>query len=269
MFKKSARRKTGHFFHTMLLLLVMGAGAGCESNDITERQSASHDIPATGDITLVIQFAGTSVSDSMPEAAVHFPLTASGWFHPVQEHRNCFRTIFEQADSTGKLMMVIIPEDEQFSGSRNHLIISLDHLGIPVTVSPDLDPLFLVDSLWENPVVRQQTILELAVFFKPEIVLQFVEAPESSSDVARYWSEHGAESSITAALFVSPEEGTSVNSRGWGLFTGKGIRNGILEGLDMPGFIATVRMISGMDWIHSESGYPAMQAFFATESEIQ
>ncbi|MCK5786835.1 MAG: hypothetical protein KAH54_09805 [Candidatus Sabulitectum sp.] len=269
MLKKSARHNTGHFFHTMLLLLALGAGTGCVSSDDTEGQGISHDIPATGDITMVIQFAGTATGDSMPEAVVHLPFTAGGRFHPAEECHDCFQTVFENADSTGKLMMVIIPETEQFSGSRDHLIISLDPGGIPVAVSPDLDSLFLVDSLWEDPVARQQTVLELAVFFKPEIVLQFIEVPLSSSDVTRFWSDHGAENSITAALFVSPDESIPINSRGWGLFTGKGIRSGTLEGLDMPGFIATVRMISGMDWIHGESGYPAMQAFFATESEVQ
>ncbi len=117
----------------------------------------------------------------------------------------------------------------------------------------------------ENPVIRQETILQLVQFFKPDIILETIPERQSSTSVAEYWSENGIRNNITAALYSLPDRET--NYRGWGAFTGKGIQMTLIEGMDVQGFAATVRLVAGIKWNSPGGGYPAMQAFFTTETE--
>lgn len=259
MINWSARCKTGHFFHKLLIFsLVVLAGAGCNSEQTPSLETM--ELPKTGATAILIQFQDISTDGSMPEAAADLASTSCGRIHAIQENINCFRMIAEEADSSGKLLFLIIPEAEHFSGIRDHLVIRINSSGVPVEVSPELDLGLLADSLWDDPIIRQQTILDLVFFFKPDIVLQIVPESRSSLNVTEFWSEHGAYSNITVALFALPSEGG--RSRGWAIFTGKGIQNGLLEGLDIRGFITTFQMISGLNWNKDVSGYPAMQAFY-------
>lgn len=269
MKKQSARFSAGHFFHGIIIFLLLLIVAGCSSEPPTS--GADRELTETGAITILIQFPDAGTDDSMPEAVSDLPLTAGGRLHfhaaghDSTATTTCIRIIAQEADRTGKLLIMIIPDGEQFSGTRDHLVIWIDSLGIPAKIKPQVDSGLFADSLWRDPVVRQQTILELIHFFKPDMVIQTIPEITSSYAVTRFWSEHGAENNATVALHAPSLTETSF--RGWGIFTGKGIRTGLLEGMDLPGFIATVKMISGMDWNNNGQGYPAMQAFYATETE--
>lgn len=255
---QSARFYTGHFFQRTIIFLLILIGVGCNGEPMPSRRAFQ--LPETGATTIVIQFQNPRTDDTMPEAAQGLASTSGGRFHGTSGNTDCFRMIASEADSVGKLLFLIIPETEHFSGIRDHLVIRINSSGVPVEVSPELDLGLLADSLWDDPIIRQQTILDLVLFFKPDIVLQIVPEYTSSLNVTEFWSEHGAYSNITVALFAMPSE--SERSRGWAIFTGKGIQNGLLEGLDIRGFIATFQMISGMNWNKDGSGYPAMQAFY-------
>ena len=264
MINQGARLNAGHFFLTAMFLLFLGSFNGCGSDNATGNQART--LPETGAVTMVILFSESGSLDSMPEAAADLPSTASGYFYPSDSVEiGLFRSLAIEADSTGKLLMCILPEGEHFAGSRDHLIINTDSSGIPVSVEPGLNSDLLSDSLWRNPVVRQQTILQLVHFFKPDMIFQIASETESSLMITEFWSVHGIANDISVALYAYPV--TEIRYRGWGAFTGKGIRNGLLEGMDMKGFAATVRMISGMDWCSPDQGYPAMQAFYAAENE--
>ncbi len=265
MINQSARCKTGHFFQGAIffLLILIMIGVGCNGEPASSRRAFQ--LPESGATTILIQFQDPGTDNTMPEAALGLASTSGGRFHGASESIDCFRMIASQADSAGKLLFVIIPEGEPFSGNRDHLVIWIDFRGIPVSVSPDLDSSLLADSLWENPIVRQQTILDLVIFYKPDMVLQMIPDNTGYLDITGFWSEHGAENDISTALFSLPLE--NARYRGWGIFTGKGVKNNLIEGMDLPGFMATFQMISGMNWNTDESGYPAMQAFYNTETE--
>jgi len=238
--------------------------AGCDADEATENQI--NILPETGEITMLIHFPEPATRDSMPEAVSDLPSTAGGRFYTSDsENTDIFRTIAEEADSAGKLLILILPEDEQFAGIRDHLIIWINSRGIPVQAKPRSDSAILLDSLWDNPVVRQKTILRLAHFFKPDMIFQIIPERESSASITEYWSEHSAANNFTVAMYVYPIAETCF--RGWGVFTGKGIENALLEGMDIQGFTTTVRLISRMNWNNPGYGYPAIQAFYATETE--
>lgn len=264
MMNQSARFCAGHFFRMALFFLFLGMFAGCDTDKATENEIIA--LPETGDITMLIHFPELATRDSMPEAVFDLPSTAGGRFYTSDaENADLFRTLAEEADSAGKLLILVLPEGEQFSGIRDHLIIWINSRGIPVQVEPEIDSAMLSDSLWKNPVVRQETILRLVHFFKPDMIFQITPERESSMAITEYWSEHSAANNFTVALYVSPV--AEINYRGWGVFTGKGIENRLLEGMNIQGFTTTVRMISRMNWNNPGYGYPAIQAFYATETE--
>ncbi|MCK5034705.1 MAG: hypothetical protein KAS73_02350 [Candidatus Sabulitectum sp.] len=264
MTKSSARFNTGHFFLTAMVVLFLGISAGCKSDKSPAAGEMA--LPETGDVQLLIQFSEYSPQDSMPASAVNLPYTASGWFYPSESNRtDYFQTMAGEADAAGKLLFLILLEGELFSGTRDHLIIWINSDGIPVEVMPEIDSELLSDSLWRDPVVRQETILQLIHFFKPDMILQMIPNAEASVSVVDYWSENTIENNFTAALFSLPDAGNS--NRGWGAFAGVGIKNRFLEGMDIQGFMATFKLIAGMNWNSPGCGYPAMQAFYATETE--
>jgi hypothetical protein len=263
MQNQSARFQAGHFFRTVMLFCLLWAGNGCNGNQIPGNSGSLN--PETGEITILIEFPATIPGDEMPEAAAGLPGTSVGRFLAFDGIHDDLMTTAEKADSSGKLLLLVIPLDVQFSGQRDHLIIWTDSSGMPVRVSPELDPVLLSDSLWENPVERQRTILHLIDFFKPDIVLEFVPEAFSSSEVTSFWSRNAALNNLTVALFVSPVEERSY--RGWGIFTGEGIRSNLLLGMNIQGFFTTVKMISSLNWNDELSEYPAMQAFTIWETE--
>lgn len=264
MIKFSARFNTGHFFLTAMIVLLLGTSTGCKSDK--PPAAGATILPETGDVQILIQFSEYSPQDSMPTSAVDLPFTASGWFYPSESQRtDYFQTIAGEADAAGKLLLLILLEGELFSGTRDHLIIWINSDGIPVEVMPDIDSELLADSLWRDPVVRQETILQLVHFFKPDMILQMIPNAGASVSVTDHWSRHSIENNFTVALFSYPDAGK--NNRGWGAVTGVGIENRLLEGMDVQGFMATVKLIAGMNWNSPGCGYPAMQAFYATETE--
>ncbi len=214
---------------------------------------------------MLIKFTA-SADDLMPEAVADLMMTAGGrFFASENSESDFFLSIAQELDRSGKLLILVLPEEISFSGLRDHLIIWTDASGIPVRMEPQLNSELLSDSLWENPVLRQQTILELINFFKPDVILQIIPEAQCCADVTEFWSEYGSVNNLTIALYTSPIQES--NFRGWGVFTGRGVQSRLLEGMDIQGFFATLRLISGVNWENTGSGYPAMQAFYITETE--
>jgi hypothetical protein len=263
MTDNSARFHAGHFFLLLVTTLFAGLQTGCGNESVPRSTEL---LPETGDVSMVVFCPGDEHDNTAPLTVTEFPSTAAGQFLPSDEDGyDLFYSVVSEADSAGKLMILVLPEGESFSGSRDHLVIQIDSNGLPVAVMPNIVPEMLEDSLWDDPVVRQETILQLILFLKPDMILQI--APEAGSCVGiiRFWLENAEQNNITVSVYVSPV--SEDQYRGWGAFTGKGIENRILEGMDLSGFAATVRMISGLEWNTPGGGYPAMQAFYPVEGE--
>jgi hypothetical protein len=247
----------------MAVPVLLSAVTGCGKHSVPA--SMTIPVPETGEVSVLIQFHDATPAVSMPPAT-QLPSTAGGFFLPSENTQfDLFRSIALEADSAGKLLVLVLPEGESFHGSRDHLVIQMDSSGVPAVVEPGIDSEFLRDSLWINPVQRQRTILELIHFLKPDIVLQVVPGTNSSAEILNFWQERTAFENITVSMYLPPDSKTGY--RGWGVFTGRGIENRLLEGMDIKGFASTVRMISGLEWNTPEGGYPAMQAFFPREIE--
>ncbi len=240
---------------------MVASTIACEKTVQTQAVTA-----VTGTTVMVVKFNHSVTEQPLPEILQGFPATACGrFFSSTHQSTNAFFQIADYADNAGKLLLLIIPETETFSGTREHLVIWIDNNGFPVRTAPEIDSALLENSLWGTPSIRQETILQLSMFFKPDLILQYVPEDMSVEIITSYWSEYAIENNFTVALYSPPD---SVNhSRGWGAFTGKGIINGHLEGMDMNGFISSILKLSNLKWNTPEHGYPAMQAFYARESE--
>jgi hypothetical protein len=263
MIYKGARFHAGHFFLTLTALLLTGVQTGCGNRSIPRGTEL---MPETGTISVVVFCPVSGHNNAVPRAVTEFPSTAAGQFLPSDKDvHELFYSIVSEADSAGKLLILVLPEGESFTGSRDHLIIQIDSTGLPVAVMPDIVPEMLEDSLWDDPIVRQETILQLILFLKPDMILQIAPETGSGAGIIRFWLANAEQNNITVSLCVLPV--ADDQRRGWGAFTGRGIENRILEGMDLSGFAATVRMISGLEWNTPGGGYPAMQAFYPVERE--
>ncbi len=254
---------TGHFFLTAILLLVLLTVNSCNSNAIETTKKLESNCSST---VLLIYFANSPQTSLMPEATFNLSSTAAGRFHNIANtgHDHIF-DLFESADQAGKLLLLILPETEDFSGSRDHLIIKINSAGLPVSVQPELDPEYLANSLWADPLVRQSTIMELSALFQPNITFQYI--PENSPDteiaVTKYWHQYSFKENISVALFSfnpQPTDNFEFQRNGWGVFTGNGFNKTILNGLNIQNFIATIKLITNMNWSYTNDSYPAIQA---------
>ncbi len=254
---------TGHFFLTAILLLTLLSFNSCSSKTSEIEKRLEHNCSQT---ILLVFFANSPQNSLMPEAAFNHSNTAAGRFHNISNtDQDDIFNLFESADQAGKLLFLIPPETEDFSGSRDHLVIKINSAGLPVAVKPELGSEFLADSLWADPLVRQSTIMELSELFKPDITFQYI--PENSPDteiaITEYWHQYSFEKNISVALFSynSPLTGSLEFQRnGWGVFTGQGFNQIILDGLNIQNFIATIKLIINMNWSYTIDGYPAIQA---------
>jgi len=260
---------TGHFFLTATLLLILSTIISCSSNVSETTKSLEHNCAQT---ILLVFFANSPQTSLMPEAAFNLSSTAAGRFHNITNtgHSSHIVDLFESADQAGKLLLLILPETENFSGSRDHLVINISPAGLPVTVQPELGTEFLADSLWADPLVRQSTVKRLSTLFKPDITFQYI--PENSPDteiaITEYWHQYSFEENISIALFSynsQPMDGFEFQRNGWGVFTGPGFNKTILDGLSIQNFIATIKLLTNMNWSYKNDGYPAIQALENTE----
>ena len=254
---------TGHFFLTAVLLSGLVVTTSCTSEEIEHTSKLIHNCGST---VMVVSFSNSSSSSLMPEAVFDLPKTSSGRFHFMDNASVDYVSDFlRTADLAGKLLFLIIPETEEFSGARDHLVITVNSTGIPVSVQPELGSEFLADSLWEDPLIRQSTIMELSILFKPDIVYQYV--PENSAEneilITEYWQHNASDMDISVALFSytpNSNNNSDFQRNGWGVFTGTGFTSTILNGLSIQNFLATVKLIAGMNWSYASNGYPAIQA---------
>ncbi len=258
MVKKSARLTAGHFFRRALpsaaALTLLGAACGGG-----EEPAPSLSLPAMATPAVVIELTGGDPADGLPESLAGVPNTSWGRFHVLdQSRRQVLSEVFHRADSSGLLILAVVPCDTGFTGGRDHLVIRTGEGGIPFATEPDMDPRFTADSLWSDPTVIQETVTGLVDFFKPDLVLMRMDASGNAVELVEFWSMSGS----TACIFSPPGNG---GYRGWGALTGIGIEPGTLYGMNISGFQATALMLSGLEW--RDTGSPVLEAFSSLEEE--
>ena len=261
----SARFTAGHFFKAVTFTLLAFLTASCSSEDqnLEPQHVTTGIIPDSEETTILVRFPQGDMTDGMPESVTVLEHTAGGRFYPLSSTGDMvFMSLAEQADQSGLLILAVLPEGFEFTGTRDHLLVWLDADGAPSRVEPEMTSDLLADSLWTDPLTRQQTIVDLASFSRPDIVLQWLPEQGVASQVVNFWGSEGVAQGFTAALYTSPTEQQS--SRGWGVFTGIRVCGDVIQGMTLEDFHATVLMSAGLDWY--DKGYPAMEAFTQVEN---
>lgn len=260
---KSARFKAGHFFRKAIglpLLLIIAPGCGG-----SEPPARRGDIALqAGETAVLVHFQGMDGAESMPEAVYGLDNTASGRFHVPSDHPgDPLLKLAEAADENGLLLLLVLDQNQTFTGTRDHLIVWTDSTGLPVRVEPETGSELFSDSLWTDPRTRQNTILQLITLFKPDLVLQQSGSSGGIVETIRFWGEAGEESGVTACFYSMPD--LTEGRRGWGVFTGRGVTDDIIEGMYPEDFQATIYLLAGLEW--QGIGYPALQAFTLSEDQ--
>ena len=262
MIKNSARFNAGHFFKQALavqvfLLLLLS----CTDKENTANADSSL-IECTCDTPVLIRVPCSE--DFLPEAVEDIENTSFGRFFPASEGSDDpFHRIAAQADSAGMLILAILQEGMEWSGNREHLVIWLDSLGVPVLVQPEMNSSLLADSLWTDPLIRQNTIAELIEFTRPDIVMEELTESSRIEEITAFWSRTGQEKNITACLYCMPDHDKMF--RGWGIFTGNCISGIKIQGMAVNDFHASFLLLAELEWI--ETGYPVLSTFLQMESE--
>ena len=253
----SARFKAGHFFRKAALLLSTGFVI-CACDGEEPGGASAQGIPVFGEVTVLFEMIGAENSTGVPEKLGSLENTSWGRFHSLNESpSDVLLGVFYKADSSGLLILAVLPDSVELHGTRDHLIFRTGLNGAGVVTEPAMGTEFTAESLWTDPVAMQETLKNLIAFFKPDLVLVRMQSPEDIGLIAACWNTADA----TAGFFSLPDWN---GYRGWGAFTGKGVERGVLQGMTPSDFQATVMMSAGLEWRHT--GYPAMQAF--TKSEI-
>ena len=255
---KSARFKAGHFFrkkHQVLLTIPLFIGCGGEP----PVSSTGTEMPVPEDVTVLIELTGDHRYEIMPEEFCSLENTSWGRFHVIDEEPgDLFLDVFQRADSSGLLILAVVPESIELHGTRDHLIIRTGPSGIPTGTDPLMDSGFAAESLWSDPLVTQGTLTDLMEFFKPDIVLIRMESSADIPGIVEFWNTRPS----TTCIYCPPDwEGF----RGFGVFCGEGVTGGTVHGMTPSGFQATVLMTAGLSW--KGTGYPAMQPFTRSEME--
>ncbi|PIE51126.1 hypothetical protein CSA37_13275 [Candidatus Fermentibacteria bacterium] len=251
----------GHFF-TALTAVAIGLISSCTGNEhgFQEQEELITREPA---VPMLICMMDTGIATGMPETAAELENAAGGRFVLEDSlHIDPFELTAEMADSAGLLMLFVLPSMMNWQGNREHLTIILDSNGIPESVTPEMNSRLLEDSLWLDPVIRQNTIGELIEFARPDLVIQFLPETERAFDVARYWASPENTIHLATCIFCFPEPERFF--RGWGVFTGRNIAEGIISGMSPNDLLATFLMLAGLPW--EEIGYPVVSAFNLAEN---
>lgn len=259
MIRNSARLTAGHFFKQTLVLLVL-LSLSCNKQGAREEQEAGLAISCEIPILIMVPDAG----DFQPESVMDKVHTAFGRFYPsLEEQVNPFKDIAAAADSEGMLILAILSSGMEWHGEREHLVIWLDSLGKPVMVQPEMNSELLADSLWTDPLTRQNTIAELIEFTRPDLVMEQLTESSMIEEIVDFWSAKGQIESMTACLYCMPD--LDATYRGWGIFTGSSVTTSSIQGMSLNDFQATFLLLAELDWI--ETGYPVVSTFLQTESE--
>lgn len=257
MTTRGARCNAGHFFRKILpAAFLAGLLTGCGGDPA---EAGSLEFPASEGIPLLVEFCGNGGQPGLPESLDSLENTSWGRFHIFEEEPfDLFPFVFDRADSSGLLIFAVVPESLSLNGARDHLVILTGPSGIPVGTIPEMDPAFTAESLWEDPMVMQETLVELCDFFKPDIILIRMEAPPCINDMVQFWSRMPS-----TTCFYQPPDWSG--NRGWGAICGEGIAGGPIDGMTPADFLATVLMTADLEWYGT--GYPSMQVFTQSETE--
>lgn len=162
------------------------------------------------------------------------------------------------ADSCGKLLMLLErePGTELPWATRQHMLIALDEMNRPVTVSPE----GLAHDLQEAPITPgpggHGAVLQLLDKYRPDVLFISIDdpGPDSLSALLTFWSESATARDFRFVLLSAPSPG----SRGWCAMNWRGIQGGFIPGLSFGGFEKTLAILAGLPWDQSVfSGVPA------------
>lgn len=162
------------------------------------------------------------------------------------------------ADSCGKLLMLLEgePGTELPWATRQHMLIALDEMHRPVTVSPE----GLAQDLQEAPITPgpdgHSAVLQLLDKYRPDVLFISIDdpGPDSLSALLAFWGESATTRDFRFVLLSVP----SPESRGWCAMNWRGIQGGFIPGLSFGGFEKTLAILAGLPWDQSVfSGVPA------------
>ncbi len=193
-----------------------------------------------------------------PDSSVCFGMLATDFSGSVPD---VLDLLIADALESDKLLLLVDCEAETIVSSRENIVItsltSASH-------HPAVDPPELASEIegydWTDLLQRQHAIISLADKYLPDIIIvrTWPENIETAIRICELWMQQTSSGKLRVTFYSPPGPDAG---RGWAVFSGPGIHDGVLIGMTPTDFLATVRVLSGLPWEPSiSSGIPGLAA---------
>lgn len=229
------------YIFAALLALAAACGKSADSLNMTGQ---------TYDPLIVVRFRGIPRHPDIPWSVSESGEHISGCIFSGRssEDGGSFVNVTEEAVEKGMLLAVISswPPPVDLVTEEDDMRIWSDSNGA-LRTSPLQLSRQLPDSLELEKVSSQSAVLELLRMYKPEIsyIELDVEDPAGIIEICSFWTSDEVISEYTVIVYCCSE---SHSNRGWCLIAGSEINGTDPVGVSPEDLMATVRLLSGLDW---------------------
>jgi hypothetical protein len=165
--------------------------------------------------------------------------------------------ITDALESNRLLLLVDCKTETSVSSRENIVLTTLTSASHPAVDPPELAR-EIEEYDWADPLQRQRAVINLADKYLPEIIIVRIRPGdiETAIRICELWMQQTSSGKLRVTFYSPPGPDTG---RGWAVFSGPGIHDGVLIGMTPIDFLATVRVLSGFPWEPSiSSGIPGL-----------
>ncbi len=154
--------------------------------------------------------------------------------------------LIQEAVEKDMLLSVISDMHLYYDLNQDHIQIWIDKTGNTVSIPAGLIEEF-EDSLWTDPLEKQDILLRLINVYKPDLTFINLEYSKITTvlQIANYWTDSEILSQYTVILYSLP---VTTEFRGWAVIAGEQINGTTPFGLTAGGMFATIRLLAGLEW---------------------
>lgn len=232
---------TRHLF----LLLTASLIIGCNDNEPPVDTASEQEYTPI----VILNFRNQAPSPDLPWSITERGNHISGAMLMMEESETTQseeELLILEATENDMLLCVISDMYLYYDLDQDHIQIWIDSTGKTVSIPQGLIEEF-EDSLWTNPLEKQEILLRLISVYKPDITFINLEYSSITTvlQIADFWTDSEILSQYTVILYTLP---ATPDYRGWAVIAGEQINGITPSGLTAGGMFSTIRLLAGLQW---------------------
>jgi len=250
------------FFPLIFLWFIFCSSCTSTETNPTSQTAEDHVLPmphaliVLDDLPLSSLLPSTARSLS-PDSSARFGMLATDF---SGSEPDVLTLLVTDALESDRLLLLVDCEVETSVSSRENIVLtSLTSENHPAVDPPEL-AFELEEYDWADLLQRQHAIISLADKYLPDIIIVRTRPGdiETAIRICELWMQQTSSGKLRVTIYSPPGPDAG---RGWAVFSGPGIHDGVLIGMTPIDFLATVRVLSGLPWEPSiSSGIPGIAA---------